>query len=67
VNKLQRIIEKDLSTGYIIGESNNILDDDYLFGCEFEFYPKDDSQIESIVTQLSECIKTDLLVHIILF
>ncbi len=54
MNKLQRIIEKDLSTRYIIGESNNILDDDYLFGCEFEFYPKDDSQIESIVTQLSE-------------
>jgi hypothetical protein len=63
VNKLEITIEKDLSKRYIIGKSDNILDDDYLFGCEFEFYPKKDIKIENIISKLCDCLKTDLLVN----
>jgi len=63
VNKLETVIEKDSSKRYIIGQVENLLDNDYLFGCEFEFYPKDNSKIEAIITQLCKCLKTDLLVN----
>jgi hypothetical protein len=63
VNKLKKITEKDLSTRYIIAEINNSLDEDYLFGCEFEFYPKSGVKIDEIITKLYEYSKTDLLVN----
>jgi len=63
VNKLKTIIENDFSTRYIIGKSKNTLDDDYLFGCEFEFYPKEGIKIENIISKLCDCLKTDLLVN----
>jgi len=63
VDKLETTTEKDFSTRYIIGKSENILDNDYLFGCEFEFYPKEDIKIEDIISELCECLKTDLLVN----
>ncbi len=63
MTKFKTIIEKDFSTRYIIGKSENILDEDYLFGCEFEFYPKENIKVESIISKLCDCLKTDLLVN----
>ena len=60
---MEILIEKDSSKRYIIGESDNILDSDYLFGCEFEFYPKKDIEIADIISELCNCLKTDLLVN----
>lgn len=61
MDNLETKIEEDYSTRYIIGKSENILDNDYLFGCEFEFYPKEGVKIEDIITELSKCLETDLL------
>lgn len=63
MDKLETTVEKDFSTRYRIGKSKNILDNDYLFGCEFEFYPKENIKIENIISELSDCLKTDLLVN----
>ena len=63
MDKLETTIEKDFSKRYIIGKAKNILDDDYLFGCEFEFYPKENIKMENIIPELCKCLKTDLLVN----
>jgi len=63
VDNLETKIEEDYTTRYIIGKSENILDEDYLFGCEFEFYPRENIKVENIISKLCDCLKTDLLVN----
>lgn len=63
MDNIQIKIEEDLSKRYILKEHTNSLDIDYLFGCEFEFYPNENISIEDIIHELYTCLKTDLLVN----
>ena len=64
MDNIKKIIyENDNSVRYKVDCFDNILDSDYLFGCEFEFYPKETTKDKDIIELLVSFLKTDLLVN----
>jgi hypothetical protein len=61
---LKYIVESDGSRRYLVAKEREFLEsEEYLFGCEFEFYPNEKYNQESFIKELCSISQSDVVVN----
>jgi hypothetical protein len=61
---LKYIVESDGSRRYLVAKEREVLEsEEYLFGCEFEFYPNEKYNQESFIKELCSISQSDVVVN----
>ena len=61
---MEYIVESDGSKHYLVAkEKEQLANEDYLFGCEFEFYPNENYHQEDFIKELCAISQSDVVVN----